>query len=360
MELDNLIFDRTQSDVNRVQSLTQKMIAGTATEAEKEEWLGGKMKGAYNASDLNRVCAAVDYLTGVLTGLGYSITTTLPEKKPVYTAKQIEYIESTGTQYIDTLFKPNQNTRVVCDFELLESGKAYGVFGARIGYGNTSYDLFAFGMNAETSFQDDYGTSNNAHTNSQTNILYHADKNKNVTSLGNVNHTFSASTFQLNYTMYLFGVNTSGSPNNQLGSLRIYSCKIYDNGTLIRDFKPYYDSNGVACLFDAVSGTYYYNAGTGTFTASEEPTVETEYWSEADIPVQAQMETYLENIQTLRDRLPYVAPDAPTDMTGLTYQEANNIEEILYTLEQVLIAMQENFKLRQANTFFMTAGGVLQ
>ena len=158
--------------------------------------------------------------------------------------------------------------------------------------------------------------------------------------------------------MYLFGVNTSGSTNNQLGSLRIYSCKIYDNGTLVRDFKPYYDSNGVACLFDAVSGTYYYNAGTGVFTASEEPTFEMAYWSETDIPMQSQMETYLENIQTLRDRLPYVAPDAPADLTGLTYQEANNIEEILYTLERVLLAMQENFLLRQANTLFMIAGGV--
>ena len=357
-QLDDLIFDRTQSDVSRVQSLTQKMIAGTATEAEKAEWLGGKMKGAYNASDLNRVCAAVDYLTGVLTGLGYSVTTTLPEKKPVYTAKEIEYIESTGTQYIDTLFKPNQNTRVVCDFELLESGKAYGVFGARIGYGDTSYDLFAFGMNAETSFQDDYGTSNNAPTNSQTNVLYHADKNKNVTSLGNVSRTFSASTFQLNYTMYLFGVNTSGSPNNQLGSLRIYSCKIYDNGALVRDFKPYYDSNGVACLFDAVSGTYYYNAGTGAFTASEEPTLEMAYWSENDFPMQAQMEQYLANVAALRDRLPYVAPDAPASMEGLTYQEANDIEEILYTLEDVQEAMQAAFLTRQANTLFMIAGGV--
>lgn len=160
MELDNLIFNRTQSDVSRVQSLTQKMIAGTATEAEKEEWLGG-MKGAYNAADLNRVGEAVEYLTDTLQSLGYSITT---------------------------------------------------------------------------------------------------------------------------------------APKTD--------------------------------------------------------------WTEADIPMQAQMETYLENIQTLRDILPYVAPDAPTDMTGLTYQEANNIEEILYTLESVLLAMQENFKLRQANTFFMTAGGV--
>ena len=34
------------------------------------------------------------------------------------------------------------------------------------------------------------------------------------------------------------------------------------------------------------------------------------------------------------------------------------MEEILYTLERVLLAMQEHFKLRQANTLFMIAGGL--
>ena len=70
------------------------------------------------------------------------------------------------------------------------------------------------------------------------------------------------------------------------------------------------------------------------------------------------MTQYLANIAALRDRLPYVAPDAPEDMVGLTYQEANAIEEILYTLEKVLEAMQAAFLPRQANTLFMIAGGV--
>lgn len=87
-------------------------------------------------------------------------------------------------------------------------------------------------------------------------------------------------------------------------------------------------------------------------------TVPKSNWAETDIPMQPQMDIYINNIQLLRDILPYVAPDAPETAAGLSYQSANNIEEILYTLESVLLAMQENFKLRQANTFFMTAGGV--
>lgn len=60
-QLDNLIFDRTQSDVERVKRLTAALVAGTATAAERAEFLAG-MKGAYNAADLNRVGEAVNYL----------------------------------------------------------------------------------------------------------------------------------------------------------------------------------------------------------------------------------------------------------------------------------------------------------
>lgn len=60
-QLDNLIFDRTQSDVDRVKQLTAALVAGTATAAERAEFLAG-MKGAYNATDLNRVGVAVNYL----------------------------------------------------------------------------------------------------------------------------------------------------------------------------------------------------------------------------------------------------------------------------------------------------------
>lgn len=361
-QLGDLIFNRTQSDVSRVQSLTQKMIAGTATEAEKAEWLGG-MKGAYNAADLNRVCAAVDYLTGVLTGLGYYVSTSLPEKKPVYAAKQIEYIESTGTQYIDTGFKPKWNTRLTMDVEVTSQTKpSNALFGERTTVSSIdSVQFNLWSMTNGNSVRFDYFGSNNSKNISLLGQRVQIDANKNVCTIGNTVFTCAEKTSgQASLNLYLFCINypASSSQSDFFASMKLYSCKIYDNGTLVRDFKPYYDSSGVVCLFDAVSGTYYYNAGTGAFTASEEPTFEMAYWSENDIPMQAQMETYLENIQTLRDRLPYVAPDAPNDMTGLTYQEANNIEEILYTLERVLLAMQENFKLRQANTLFMIAGGV--
>ena len=42
--------------------------------------------------------------------------------------------------------------------------------------------------------------------------------------------------------------------------------KMRDNGVLIRDYIAVIDPNGVACLFDNISETYFYNAGSGDFT----------------------------------------------------------------------------------------------
>lgn len=68
-----LITDRVQADVDRVTALAGRVSAGTATAAEQTEW-SSDLKGAYNASDLNRVGAAVAYVAGRLKGYGYVVS----------------------------------------------------------------------------------------------------------------------------------------------------------------------------------------------------------------------------------------------------------------------------------------------
>lgn len=64
-------------DVDKLQALYNKIKAGydwnDFTDEEKDYW-SGTIKGAYNASDLNRVGEAVLYLQGVITGYGISVT----------------------------------------------------------------------------------------------------------------------------------------------------------------------------------------------------------------------------------------------------------------------------------------------
>jgi len=64
MIIDELIFDRTADDVERVKVLKDQIMSeglDSLTPSEKAEYLAG-MKGAYNATDMNRVGTAVQYI----------------------------------------------------------------------------------------------------------------------------------------------------------------------------------------------------------------------------------------------------------------------------------------------------------
>lgn len=54
--MSDLIYDRTQADVDQWERLKSKGMAGMTAE-ERERWTAG-MKGAYNAADMNRVSKA--------------------------------------------------------------------------------------------------------------------------------------------------------------------------------------------------------------------------------------------------------------------------------------------------------------
>ena len=66
---DSLITDRTYEDYIRWRDLRNKGWANM-TAAEKAEWKAD-MKGAYNASDLNRVGGVLNYLRDKLRDAGY-------------------------------------------------------------------------------------------------------------------------------------------------------------------------------------------------------------------------------------------------------------------------------------------------
>lgn len=178
----------------------------------------------------------------------------------------LNYIQSSGTQYIDTGIKPNQNTKVVVDFECASgSSSDPTVFGA---WKSQISDAFVFLLTADLgNYYGFYGTNlinkGGAYSGRHT-----VTADKNTWSIDDVSvGTFSAATFQCSYPMFLFAYNNGGSAGNLNASIKIFSCQIYDNGALVRDFVPRYDQAGVACLYDKVEKKYYYNAGTGTFTA---------------------------------------------------------------------------------------------
>lgn len=61
-------------------------------------------------------------------------------------------------------------------------------------------------------------------------------------------------------------------------------------------------------------------------------------WLVSDIPTASELETYRQNIATLRALLVVMptTPETPDSMAGLTYTEANSIEQILLDLDTLL------------------------
>lgn len=70
--IDTLITDRTESDVTYAAQLAQKGWAAMSA-SERTAWMAG-LKGSYNASDLNRVGSAVNYVATELADIGYSVS----------------------------------------------------------------------------------------------------------------------------------------------------------------------------------------------------------------------------------------------------------------------------------------------
>ena len=69
--LENLITDRTEADYLKAAAFAAKSW-DSMTDEEKSEWLKG-LKGAYNASDMNRVTEAAQYIAELLKKHGYAV-----------------------------------------------------------------------------------------------------------------------------------------------------------------------------------------------------------------------------------------------------------------------------------------------
>lgn len=191
----------------------------------------------------------------------------------------LTYIKGTGTQYIDTGFKPNQNTRVTCDFDMvqnLNSKDAY-IFGARIASGNTSFG-FANLYNQTKWYATFANEAGNYGSGSNTG-RHTVDMSQNGLIVDGSNiYTFSSDTFQSSFNLHLFAVNTNGTVDTeQIGVVKLYSCKIYDNGTLVRDFLPCKNADGTIGLWDDVNSVFYADATGGSFASGPQSGEHTAY-----------------------------------------------------------------------------------
>lgn len=189
----------------------------------------------------------------------------------------IEYIKSTGTQWIDTGILPSYDYTIKVKYAYTAFKSSYNcIFGARtqalsegnqiywVGCNNNSKELMMrMGKVAST-----YIINRNEVYEL---IINPNEATINGTSLGDAMYDGEIG-FSKN--IRLFSINddvTSSATASFVASAELYYFQVYDKVMkLIQDLRPCLDPKGVVCMYDMVTGQYFYNAGTGTFGYTEE------------------------------------------------------------------------------------------
>ena len=202
---------------------------------------------------------------------GGDITLPTPPTKYGYTFQgwagytKIEYIESNGTQYIDTAVLGGNIGRVHMEFSALSADTT--IMGA---FSNTRLQCFidSFWFVTFRTFVTNSTGDNIVKIQSNTKISIDWNIKDGSTTINNTSYSLNSGTYEnINYTMYLFAGNNNGNLSTP-STMILYLCKIYDNnGVLVRDMIPVLDSNNIPCMYDLVEDKFYYNAGTGDFIA---------------------------------------------------------------------------------------------
>ena len=182
----------------------------------------------------------------------------------------ISYIESTGTQYINTGIVPTASTKIELVAEMSPSKQYDHIFGS---------DNFM-----KVQWSDDTGTAIFATKKSGQNQISELTLGKHTyvmdmaeipnvitidgTKYGNIIGHVESTT---NSLLLLSGYKADGTVETDLcGIGKIYSCKIYYEDTLVANMKPILTNSGTYGLLDTVNNSFYASE-VGSFTGGDTP-----------------------------------------------------------------------------------------
>ena len=378
-DFSTLITDRAAADLENLRALLSTPMEDW-TAAQLAEFNLARSKGAYNYTDLNRVTACMEYLNERLTALGYetgysSVVVHQPQpQQPTlpdgYT--ELEYIQSSGTQWISTGYTIQSETmKVILQFAYTDVHSDSTLFGSETSgmTGAGEYSICPYGppefyVGGSKQLPAGYTPQINEA------CILTIEANQGVLTdtwndgfphtqnyINGLNHT---------YPIFIFANNISGVAS-QFTSMKLYSFVLYDSGNLVRNFVPCINPSGAVGLYDLANGAFYANAGTGVFTAGPEIPPEPEpepldpyTWYEDDVPTAPQMAQYLSNVLAIWSTI-MGDPTLPETMVNLTQEGANQIEaaliEINTAIEQIIAAMarSNSFTFWSGNRPFPTA-----
>lgn len=182
---------------------------------------------------------------------------------------KLNYLESTGTQYINTgLIINNHNVEI----KFIRGGaatKEQVLFGGRSA-------PFTFGSEDFSIWTNNSGDMIGFHYAGYDSHYIKYDLVTAPVILKNKDGKFYANDELLikipnekmsnSKSAFLFGLNNVGKLDERTFIGKIYYLKVWDkNDNLIMYLQPYLDKNGTPCMFDTVSRKPLYNEGTGEF-----------------------------------------------------------------------------------------------
>lgn len=182
---------------------------------------------------------------------------------------QLEYIEGTGTQYINTNFYPNQDTGLEMQMEFIDANlsnlaamfdcRANGLYYGLYKASSSNWNLTFF-----------YGNIYNQFFTINYNTIYTVSIKKNVGTVNDISLTYSYSSFQLAAPLFLLASNESGNPVS-ITKGKIYYVQLYNGNSLVHDLIPCKNPLGEVGLYDLIGQNFLNNSGTGSFIAG--PTI---------------------------------------------------------------------------------------
>ena len=189
---------------------------------------------------------------------------------------ELAYLESTGTQYIDTEYVMTGDN---LSFEgqmmwTKQNGAANFFFGYRsVNSASVAGDMrafFIYGANPVGRLAIRYGKNgDNSIATINQNTKYKLSFDGAELKIDDLTCVkLSGAYNQAQYkSMWLFSCNATGYYSADITPFvgRIYSFKMLQGTALIRDFIPVLDWDDRPCMYDKVTDELFYNAGTGEF-----------------------------------------------------------------------------------------------
>ena len=189
-----------------------------------------------------------------------------------------EYLESTGTQYIDTDVVITPTMAVEADVQYTETTTyQQRIFGnshngtsdpdGDLGTGHLNFDIYIQGQGyLASALAEDKGdwvrTNTKADKNRHTHRLDCTDRKYYLDGTVMTTHA-TTPTKSTNGSLYIFANHRASM---DYAFMRLYSCKIYDSGVVVHDYVPARRvSDSAFGLYDTKTDVFLTNAGTGKF-----------------------------------------------------------------------------------------------